>query len=54
MNEYIIALDQGSIVKQGKPEEVITEELMRDLFKVKAEIQINLDGSRYIQYLGAV
>ena len=52
--DYIIALDQGSIVKQGKPEEVITEELMRDLFKVKAEVQMNPDGSRYIQYLGAV
>lgn len=52
--DYVIALEKGQIAATGKPHEVITEKLMYDLFKVKTKIQINDDGSRYIQYLGGI
>lgn len=50
--DFVIALEKGRIVSTGRPQDVITEELMRDLFHVNARIQRNEDGSRYIQYLG--
>lgn len=52
--DYVIALDKGNIVATGKPYEVITEQLMHDLFKVNVKMQRSEDGSRYIQYLGGV
>ena len=52
--DYVIALEKGQIAATGKPHKVITEKLMNDLFKVKTKIQINEDGSRYIQYLGGI
>ena len=52
--DYVIALDKGQIKAAGKPYEVITENLLQDLFKVKTKIHVNDDGSRYIQYLGGI
>jgi len=45
--EYIYVLDKGEIVKQGIPEEVITKELLRSVFKVNADI-IDSYGKPYI------
>lgn len=50
--DYLIALEKGRIVSTGKPEDVITRELLYDLFHVNAEILENRDGSKYIQYKG--
>ena len=50
--DYVIALDKGNIVSTGKPQEVITNRLMHDLFHVNVRIHVNEDGTRYIQYLG--
>lgn len=52
--DYVIALKEGQIAAAGKPEEVITEELLHDLFKVNTKIHVNEDGSRYIQYLSGI
>lgn len=52
--DYVIALDKGQIKASGKPHEVITEQLLQELFKVRTKIHVNDDGSRYIQYLGGI
>lgn len=41
--DRIIAMDKGSIVACGKPEEILTPELMRDLFRVKVRVEKNRD-----------
>jgi iron complex transport system ATP-binding protein len=37
-SHHMVALSQGKIVASGKPEQVITAELMRRVFAIKAEI----------------
>ena len=52
--DYVIALNKGQIIDQGKPEKVITEEMLHELLHVNAKIREEDDGSRYIQYLGGI
>ncbi len=49
--DYIYILDKGKIVKSGKPEDVITKDLLSSVFKVNAEI-IDSDGRPYIVFKG--
>lgn len=37
-SDYIIALKSGKIVKAGTPEEVITKEVLKEVFNIEAEI----------------
>ena len=39
--DYIIALKAGSVVKAGTCEEVITKQVLRDVFQIDAEIGID-------------
>ncbi len=52
--DYVIALNHGEIVAKGTPEEVLTEERMETLFRVKTKIRKDEEGKAYIQYMGAV
>ena len=52
--DYLIALNQGEVVAVGKTDDVLTEELMRDLFHVKIQISIDESGERYIRYYGTI
>lgn len=52
--DYIIAMKQGRIVSVGKPQEVLTSELLCDLFRVRTKICASEDGETYIRYLGAL
>lgn len=52
--DYIIALKKGNVVAVGTPEEVLTTELLSDLFRVRAEIRKTESGENYIRYLGAM
>lgn len=52
--DYMIALKGGEVVSVGTPKEVLTEELLSDLFRVKAKICETSDGKGYIRYLGAM
>lgn len=48
--DYIIALQQGEIAAAGLPEEVVTEQLMRELFHVEARILEDEEGGKFICY----
>ena len=50
--DYIIALKDGKIVTQGVPQDVITEDMLHDLFHVKAKFVKGEGDKPYIQYLG--
>lgn len=39
--DYIYALKDGELIAQGKPEEVLTESLITDIFQVKCQIYEN-------------
>ncbi|EJW93005.1 iron compound ABC transporter, ATP-binding protein, partial [gut metagenome] len=52
--DYIIALKKGNVVAVGTPQKVLTVERIRDLFRVKSEIENLGQGDYYIRYLGAV
>ena len=51
--DHIIAIKQGKLFCAGKPQEVLTPENLRELFRVKAEL-LEVPGQLpYIRYLGA-
>ena len=51
--DHIIAIKEGKIFCTGTPEEVLTPEHLKELFRVKAEI-VEIPGKcPYIRYLGA-
>ncbi len=51
--DRLILLKAGEIVAAGPPEQVLTEDLIREVFHVKAEIGRRAsDGKLQIQYLG--
>lgn len=52
--DYIIAMKQGTVVSVGTPQEVLTEALLSDLFRVRTQICKTESGESFIRYLGAV
>lgn len=40
-SDYVVLMDQGEIYKEGNPEEVITEQSLRDVYEVDAKIYPN-------------
>jgi len=51
--EYIFALKNGKIFGHGTPKEFITEEMIKELYGVKAKI-INVDDKIWVRYTGLV
>lgn len=49
--DKVIALHKGEVVAAGRPEEVITIDLLRQLYRVDAEILQGVDGTRFVRYL---
>lgn len=50
--DKIILMDHGTIVKAGTPEEVITEENLRNVFKVNSQVTVNATtGKIQVYYL---
>ena len=52
--DYIIAMKEGNVVSAGSPEQVLTAELLSDLFRVRAELCRMETGECFIRYLGAL
>lgn len=52
--DYIIAMKDGEIVSVGTPEQVLTAELLSDLFRVRTKICRTETGESFIRYLGAL
>lgn len=52
--DYVIAMNQGQIVSVGTPEQVLTEQLISDLFRVRTKICKTESGDCFIRYLGAL
>ena len=51
--DYIIAMKDGNVVSVGSPRQVLTAELLSDLFRVRTRICSDENGDCYIRYLGA-
>lgn len=51
--DHIIALKNGEIYRIGTPEEVLTEETLKELYRVKTKIEKAPGEKPYIRYLGA-
>lgn len=49
--DYIYVMDKGNIVASGKPKELITEKLIKDIYGVESKVEYNeLDDRIYIFY----
>jgi len=46
----VILVKNGAILATGKPEDILTEELLKDAFDVQVSIMRHADGSSYIRY----
>jgi len=46
--EYLVALEDGSVYDWGPPEEVVTEQLLADVFNVDASVRHDPDGDPHI------
>lgn len=49
--DWVIALHKGEISAAGRPEDVITVDLLRRLYRVDAEILQGSDGKKFVRYL---
>lgn len=52
--DYIYVLNNGIIYAQGTPQEVLTEKLLCDVFKMRARVYHEVDGKIHIEYLATV
>lgn len=52
--DYLYVLNNGIIYAQGTPQEVLTEKLLRDVFKMQARVHNEADGKIHIEYLATV
>ena len=53
--DRMILMDRGRIVRNGTPEEVITEEMIGAVFKVGAQVTVNpVTGKRQVYYLPGI
>ena len=48
--DKIYVLKDGEIIKYGNPKEVLTKELIKEVYEVDAEVILNKEGV-YISYL---
>jgi iron complex transport system ATP-binding protein len=45
-------MQQGQVIASGSPQEILTEELLWDVFRVKTRIEISaFHGKKHIHYL---
>ena len=51
--DYLYILKDGCIVKSGKPEEIVTEKLLQDVFRVKSKVITSDSGKPYIIFCGS-
>ena len=52
--DYLYVIQDGKVEAQGAPHEVITPELLRRVFHVRANVVESEDGKIAIDYLGTV
>ncbi|MGI6471661.1 MAG: ABC transporter ATP-binding protein [Candidatus Methanomethylophilaceae archaeon] len=46
--DYCFIMKQGKIVTSGVPSEIITEDLMREVYEVEARVGTDIDGELYV------
>ena len=51
--DYLILLHQGTVLAQGTPKEVLTKEILRDVFHIRAEMR-EQDGRIVIDFISSV
>ena len=52
--DYIYVINDGEIVSYGEPHKIITEDLLRKVFRVESQIIQRKDGVSQILYLGPI
>ena len=50
-SDRLLVIDGGRLVDQGRPAEVLSEELLRDVFRMRTRTTAQADGSVRIHYL---
>ncbi|NLZ88774.1 MAG: hypothetical protein GX916_04675, partial [Clostridiales bacterium] len=50
--DYLYVMQHGKVAASGSPSEVLTVDLLREIFKVKADIQVLDSGRLNIIYTG--
>lgn len=50
----VLVLQQGSLVADGKPHDVLTEALIADVFRMDASLRTSDDGTLRIEYTGPI
>lgn len=51
--DHLLLIHQGELIAQGSPKEVLTEEILKNVFKVSASINENQEGL-HIEFLSSV
>ncbi|WP_423363549.1 ABC transporter ATP-binding protein [Mycoplasma sp. P36-A1] len=44
--DYIYVMNEGSFISQGRPEEVINHKIIKDIFKVNSQEEININKNK--------
>lgn len=52
--DELYVLNHGKVVAQGKPQDVCTQKLMEEVFKVKADLLTLKDGTPHIVFKGSI
>ena len=52
--DRIVVIHDGVVYADGAPEEVITEQMLRDVYKVNSEVYMDREGGRHIVAVGAI
>ncbi len=52
--DHVVVLDQGSVYGEGRPREVFTERMLREVYGVEAEIYQDRHGGRHVVALDCV
>jgi iron complex transport system ATP-binding protein len=50
--DSLVVMQNGGIVARGTPDEVLTEEMLREVFHVEARVEISrFSGKKHIHFL---
>lgn len=52
--DRVVVIHDGLVYANGTPEEVITEKMLKEVYKVKSEVYTDCEGSRHIAAVGAI
>jgi iron complex transport system ATP-binding protein len=49
--DNIVVMKEGNIYSNGTPEEVLTKEMIKEIYKIDSEIYVNKQGKQVIEFV---